>query len=125
MLAPLAALASPRRREILRLTWREERSAGEIHRALGDVTFGAVSQQLATLAAAGLVGVRREGRNRFYRARPEELGPLRESLEALWDDALYRLKLHAELEHGRRGPQPRTPRKPRRRPTPRRSGGRR
>ncbi len=42
----LDLLASPRRREILRLVWRRERSAGEIHRELGDVTFGAVSQQL-------------------------------------------------------------------------------
>jgi DNA-binding transcriptional ArsR family regulator len=123
------AMASPRRREILRLTWRDERSAGEIHRELGDVTFGAVSQQLASLAAAGLVDVRREGRNRFYRARPEELGPLRETLERLWDDALYQLKLHAELEEGRRGPQSRPQSKAKRcrkqRQSRRRSGGRR
>ena len=31
--AALAAIASPRRREILRVVWREERAAGEIHRA--------------------------------------------------------------------------------------------
>jgi len=105
----LAALASPRRREILRLVWRRERPAGEIHRALGDVTFGAVSQQLATLVAAGMVEVRREGRNRYYRARPSELGPLRQTLERMWDDALYRLKLRAELEEGRRGPEPGAP----------------
>jgi DNA-binding transcriptional ArsR family regulator len=120
--APLALLASPRRREILRLTWRAERSAGEIHRALGDVTFGAVSQQLAALSGAGLVEVRREGRNRFYRARPESLGPLRETLESLWNDALYQLKLLAELDEGRRGPQPR--RKSSQRRALRRSGGR-
>ena len=35
MLTPLTVLASPRRREILRLVWRQERAAGEIHRALG------------------------------------------------------------------------------------------
>jgi len=124
VIAPLALVASPRRREILRLVWRSERSAGEIHRELGDVTFGAVSQQLATLATAGLVDVRREGRNRFYRARPERLGPLRETLESLWNDALYRLTLLAELDEGRRGPRPQTKR--RRRPTSRRgSGGKR
>ena len=39
----LAALASPRRREILRLVWDEERSAGEIRDTMPDVTFGAVS----------------------------------------------------------------------------------
>ena len=112
---PLALLVAPRRREILRLVWRAELGAGEIHRALPDVTFGAVSQQLSTLERAGLVVVRRDGRRRFYRARPEALGPVGAALEAMWDDALYRLRLHAELEAGRRGPRPR-----RRRQRPRR-----
>lgn len=103
----IAALSTPRRREILRLVWREERSAGEIHRALPDVTFGAVSQHLKVLEAAGLVGRRHEGRQRFYRALPERLGPFREWLESTWDSALYRLKLRAELEEARRGPAPR------------------
>jgi ArsR family transcriptional regulator len=56
----LQALAAPRRREILRLLRRRERSAGEIHRALGEVTFGAVSQHLAVLEQAGLVSARRD-----------------------------------------------------------------
>jgi len=103
----LRALATPRRREILRLVWDRERTAGEIHRALGDVTFGAVSQHLRVLAESGLVRGRRAGRSRFYRARPEELGPFREWLEEMWDSALYRLKLRAELEEARRGPRPR------------------
>jgi DNA-binding transcriptional ArsR family regulator len=111
MSEPLKLLASPRRREILRLCWSDERSAGEIHGALGDVTFGAVSQQLATLVAAGVMTVRREGRHRFYRSRRDALGPIGATLEAMWDDALYHLKLRAELEEGRRGPKP----KPRRR----------
>lgn len=119
--SPMALLASPRRREILRLVWRDERPAGEIHRALGDVTFGAVSQQLATLAAAGLVAMRRDGRRRLYLARRDELGPVAATLEAIWDDALYRLKLHAELDESRRGPLPRTIHRRRRR-LPRRSG---
>ncbi len=107
MAEPLALLAAPRRREILRLVWRRELGAGEIHRALADVTFGAVSQQLGMLERAGLVQSRREGRHRFYRARPEALGPVAAALEAMWDDALYTLRLHAELEAGRRGPSPR------------------
>ena len=45
--AVLPAIASPRRREILRLVWAEEVSAGDIHRAMPDVSFGAVSLQLA------------------------------------------------------------------------------
>ena len=103
----LAAVASPRRQEILRLVWSDELSAGAIHDAMPDVTFGAVSLQLRALQAAGLVDARAQGRHRFYRARRAALGPLAEVLARLWDDALWRLKLAAELEHSRRGPPPR------------------
>ena len=101
--AALTAMASPRRREILRLVWREERA----------VTFGAVSLQLRALVEAGLVDVRSEGRNRFYRARREAFGPVGRMLERMWDDALWQLKLRAELEQSRRGPQPRSRRRTR------------
>jgi DNA-binding transcriptional ArsR family regulator len=105
--AILAALASPRRREILRLVWRDELSAGAIHQAMPDVTFGAVSLQLRRLEQAGLVESRGEKQYRFYRARRETLGPVAEMLERMWSDALWRLKLAAELEETRRGPRPR------------------
>jgi len=114
--AVLAAIASPRRRAILRLVWDVELPAGAIRRAMPDVTFGAVSQQLGTLVAAGLLDVRAESRHRFYRARPEALGSTRAMLERMWSDALWQLKLAAELEHSRRGPRPRRRNsKPRRR----------
>ena len=114
MSEPIEALASPRRREILRLVWSGERAAGEIHAALPDVTFGAVSQHLRVLREAGLVAMRAEGRRRWYRALPERLGPVGGFLESLWQDSLYRLKLAAELEERRRGPRParRRPRRP-------------
>jgi DNA-binding transcriptional ArsR family regulator len=104
--AALAAVASPRRREILRLVWDRERAAGEIHAAMPDVSFGAVSLQLRALGEAGLVTCRREHRHRFYRARREALGEVGRALEHMWDDALWRLKLQAELEQTRRGPKP-------------------
>lgn len=104
--AVLSALSSPRRREILRLVWTHELSAGAIAEAMPDVTFGAVSGHLRTLSEAGLVEARTEHRHRFYRARVEALGPLRASLERMWDDALWQLKLKAELEQTRRGPRP-------------------
>lgn len=94
----LQALGAPRRRAILALVRRRERSAGEIHRALGDVTFGAVSQHLGVLERSGLVRARRDGRRRLYQARPEGLAPLRNWLEGLWDDALASLKRLAEEE---------------------------
>ena len=105
--AALAAVASPRRREILRLVWDRECAAGAIHQAMPDVSFGAVSLQLRALSDAGLVTCRREHRHRFYRANREALGPVAEALERMWDDALWRLKLQAELEQSRRGPRPR------------------
>jgi len=103
----LSAIASPRRREILRLLWNEELSAGAINAAFPDVTFGAVSLQLRALTRAGLVSVRPQGRHRYYRVERERLGPVGELLEQMWADALWRLKIQAEFEHTRRGPRPR------------------
>jgi DNA-binding transcriptional ArsR family regulator len=105
--ATLSAIASPRRQEILRLVWSEEQSAGAIHRAMPDVTFGAVSLQLRALTEAGLLRTRAEGRHRFYLADRDALRPVATLLERMWDDALWRLKLAAELEQSRRGPRPR------------------
>jgi len=103
----LVAVASPRRREILRLIWANEMSAGAIQRAMPDITFGAVSLQLRALCDAGLVERRKQGNSRIYRACRDRLGPIAKTLEQMWDDALWRLKLAAELEQTRRGPRPR------------------
>jgi DNA-binding transcriptional ArsR family regulator len=105
--AVFAAVASPRRREILRLVWTRELAAGDIHAAMPDVSFGAVSLQLRALSEAGLVDCRRDHKYRYYRARREALGPVAATLERMWGDALWRLKLQAELEQARRGPRPR------------------
>jgi DNA-binding transcriptional ArsR family regulator len=107
MSALLHALSTPRRREILRLVWHAERSAGEIHRSFADVTFGAISQHLRVLSEAGVVQARNAGRHRYYRARREALGALADWLEAEWGSALQRLTLAAELEAARRGPRAR------------------
>jgi DNA-binding transcriptional ArsR family regulator len=96
----LQAIQAPRRREILGLLRRRERSAGEIHRALHDVTFGAVSQHLGVLEQAGLVSARRDGRSRFYSVRCAGLRPLREWLDEMWGEALQRLQELAEAEEG-------------------------
>jgi DNA-binding transcriptional ArsR family regulator len=100
----LSAVASPRRREILRLVWRKEMAAGDIHRAMPDVTFGAVSLQLRALSRAGLVRARASGKHRLYLAQKDALAPVAKMLEQMWADALWRLKLLVELEHTRRGP---------------------
>jgi DNA-binding transcriptional ArsR family regulator len=92
------ALAAPRRREILRLVWDRERSAGDIHRALAEVSFGAVSQHLRVLESAGLVARREQGRFHYYAARRRQLGLLGRWLESTWDEALSGLKTLAETE---------------------------
>jgi DNA-binding transcriptional ArsR family regulator len=107
----LKALQTPRRREILRLVWNEELSAGEICRRQRDVTFGAVSQHLRILEEAGLVSKREEGTFRYYIAKKENVGSLQKYLEELWDNSLYRLKIRAELEEARRGPRSKKRRK--------------
>lgn len=111
----MEVLAAPRRREILRLVWRDELPAGEIHRSLGDVTFGAVSQHLRLLESHGLVTRRGEAQRRLYSANRKALAPFRTWLEAMWGDALYKLKLVAELEQARRGPRQKKPKTRRRR----------
>jgi DNA-binding transcriptional ArsR family regulator len=95
MVMPLTAVAEPRRREILRMVWDEERAAGEIAAAF-DVTFGAVSQHLRVLREAGLVEVRKDGRRRLYRAKRECMGPLCDVLEEMWSGRLERLRIIAE-----------------------------
>ena len=111
--AALAAVASPRRREILRLVWDRELAAGAIHRAMPDVTFGAISLQLRSLLHAGLIECRQDRTQRFYKARRDAFGPVGAMLERMWDDTLWKLKLAAELEQTRRGPRPRNRRKAR------------
>jgi DNA-binding transcriptional ArsR family regulator len=90
-----AVIAAPRRREILRLIWDRELSAGDIAAAL-PVTFGAVSQHLAVLRDAGVVDIRHQGTYRYYRANQERIGPLAAILEAYWADALDRLAEEVE-----------------------------
>jgi DNA-binding transcriptional ArsR family regulator len=101
MEAAMRAIAEPRRRRILELVRDGELTAGEIASAF-DVTRPAVSQHLAVLKHAGLLGERREGTKRLYRARPEGLAEVREFVEAFWDGRLERLRLAAEHEEGRR-----------------------
>ena len=104
----IAVLHSPRRREILRLCWDTETTAGAIHEALPDVTFGAVSQHLKVLRDSGFVMVRAEGTRRLYTV---DITPLREvdhwldRFRRFWDQRLDALA--TELARGRRTRRPR------------------
>jgi DNA-binding transcriptional ArsR family regulator len=94
----LQVVAEPRRREILRLVWEEELPAGAIAERF-DVSFPAVSQHLGVLREAGFVSVRREGRERLYKADRTALGPLRPMLEDMWNSKLDRLVTLIERDH--------------------------
>ena len=93
----LQIVAEPRRREILRLVWRRKLSAGQIASGF-DVSFAAVSQHLKVLRDAGFVTVKKEGRERVYRADRKALGPLRPMLEKMWAQSLDRLVTIIEEE---------------------------
>lgn len=93
--AVLRALSEPHRREIMSLVDGKELSAGEIA-AHFEITRPAVSQHLGVLKGAGVLGERREGTRRLYRARPEGLQELRAFLEGFWTARLDQLKAAAE-----------------------------
>ena len=97
MQAILEAVSSPRRREILRLVWEQELSAGEIA-ARFDVSWPAISQNLGVLRKAGLVTERREATRRYYRADREAAGPLASVLEQMWSHDLATLQRVIEDE---------------------------
>jgi len=87
----LDAISSPRRREILRLVWERELSAGDIA-ARFEVSWPAISQNIAVLRKARLVTERREANRRFYRADQQALGSLRAALQEMWAQDLDRLR---------------------------------
>jgi DNA-binding transcriptional ArsR family regulator len=91
----LQLVAEPRRQEILRHVWREELAVGDLVERL-DLTYPGVSRHLALLREAGFVSVRRDGKQRLYRADHDGLGPLKQFLESFWEDQLDRLAVLAE-----------------------------
>ena len=93
----LQLIAGPRRREILGLVRDRELPAGEIASALG-MSFSATSQHLAKLREAGVLIVRRDGRQRLYRTDSQRLDELTRELGAIWREDLGRLAALAEGE---------------------------
>jgi DNA-binding transcriptional ArsR family regulator len=88
------AVAEPRRREILNYLAFQERAVGDIAVGL-KMEQPSVSKHLRVLRNVGLVRVRRNGRNVFYRTNAEAIRPLHEWTEtfaALWQHRLIRRK---------------------------------
>ena len=103
MQAVIDAIASPRRREILRLTWDTELTAGQIAAGF-DVSWPAISQNLGVLRRAGVLTERREGNRRYYRADLAALGPFAETLLRMWSIDLDRLRTVVETDMAGRRP---------------------
>lgn len=92
------AVAEPRRRDILNYLSARERPVGDIVAALG-LAQPSVSKHLRVLRDVGLVEVRRDGRQMFYRTNAEGIRPLHEwtgRFERYWGNQLTRIKERAE-----------------------------
>jgi DNA-binding transcriptional ArsR family regulator len=90
--ATLDAVASPRRRAILRLVWDRELAAGDIAAQFADISWPAVSQNLRVLCDAGLISQRKAGHFRLYQANRAAVGPLEPFLRAMWAADLDQLR---------------------------------
>ena len=100
------AVAEPRRRDILLFLADRERPVTDIVKAL-EVGQPSVSKHLRVLREVGLVRVRREGRQKFYRTNATAIRPLHEwtrEFERFWRRTLNRVKQRAEAKMTERGP---------------------
>ena len=87
-------LADPTRRAVFERLAGSEMTVSEL-KAGFEVSQPAISQHLSALRGAGLVEERRQGRNAYYRARPEGLAPLTDWVEryrSFWPERIEALK---------------------------------
>jgi DNA-binding transcriptional ArsR family regulator len=92
------AVAEPRRRDILNYLAGDERPVNEIVAALR-MEQPSVSKHLKVLKEVGLVTVRRDGKQMFYRTNAEALRPVHDwtkTFERMWQTQLSRIKERAE-----------------------------
>jgi DNA-binding transcriptional ArsR family regulator len=97
------AVAEPSRRDILVYLATRERPVGEIVTSLG-LAQPSVSKHLKVLRHVGLVDLRREGRQMFYRTNVDALRPIHDwtrIFEPFWRHQLARIKERAERPTGR------------------------
>ena len=92
------AVAEPRRRDILDYLAASEQPVSDIVEALA-IAQPSVSKHLRVLRDVGLVDVRRDGRQVFYRTNVQAIRPLHEwtrQFERYWRHQLTRIKERAE-----------------------------
>ena len=93
-----AAIAEPRRRQILNHLARGERPVNDLARSLG-FSQPQVSKHLRVLKEVGLVSMREAGRSRLYRLNGRALKPVHDwvqTFERFWEHQLLRIKANAE-----------------------------
>jgi len=94
------AVAEPRRRAILSYLALHERPVGDIVANLC-LDQPSVSKHLRVLRSVGLVRMRCDGRQKFYRTNAEAIRPLHEwagTFERYWGHQLNRIKERAEAK---------------------------
>jgi DNA-binding transcriptional ArsR family regulator len=97
---PFNAIAEPRRRDILEYLASQEHAVGDIVVELG-LAQPSVSKHLRVLYDVGLVDVRRDGRQVFYRTNAEGIRSVHEwtsRFERYWRRQLVRVKERAEAK---------------------------
>jgi DNA-binding transcriptional ArsR family regulator len=95
---PFNAIAEPRRRDILEFLGGRERPVGDIVDAM-QMAQPSVSKHLRVLLHVGLVEVRRDGRQAFYRTNADQIRVVYDwtrRFERHWQRQLLRVKERAE-----------------------------
>jgi DNA-binding transcriptional ArsR family regulator len=98
-----SAVADPRRRAMLDLLVKRERSVGELVSAFPDISQPAVSKHLRILKDAGLVDMRVQAQQRIYTLQPKGLAELDTWIakyKVFWSDRLDSLEQHLSEKKG-------------------------
>jgi DNA-binding transcriptional ArsR family regulator len=98
-----SAVADPRRRAMLDLLVKRERSAGELVSAFPDISQPAVSKHLRILKEEGLVDMRVQAQQRIYTLQPNGLAELDAWIakyKVFWTDRLDSLERHLDKNKG-------------------------
>ena len=98
-----SAVADPRRRAILDLLVKRERSVGELVSAFPDISQPAVSKHLRILKDSGLVDMRVQAQQRIYTLQPKGLAELDAWItkyKVFWPDKLDSLERYLDKNRG-------------------------
>lgn len=98
-----SAVADPKRRAMLDLLVKRERSVGELVSAFPDISQPAVSKHLRILKDAGLVDMRVQAQQRIYTLQPKGLTELEAWIakyKVFWSDSLDALEQHLSEKKG-------------------------